>query len=61
MGVSSNTKKPKHQKQMSGEKKKDDQGAITKKPWAESSTADKIKGVTITAAAGALLYGALKA
>lgn len=63
MGVSAKEKKPKDKKEMN-DKKSDRQGAFTKKPWNESSIAEKIKGVAGTAAtavaAGGLLYHVLK-
>ena len=63
MGVSAKEKKPKDKKEMNG-KKSDRQGAFTSKPWNESTTEEKIKGVTGTAAAaavaGTLLYHTLK-
>lgn len=59
MAMSQKDKKPKDKKDM-GSKKKDDQGAFTKKPWAESSGKEKAFGVAATAAAAGALYAVLK-
>lgn len=56
-----------HQKEKKAKDKKEmtsKQGAFTKKPWNESSTSEKVKGVGITAAAagiaGLVIRGAMK-
>lgn len=59
MAMQQKDKKVKDKKEMTSK-----QGAFTKKPWKESTTSEKVKGVGITAAAagvaGLIIHGAMK-
>jgi hypothetical protein len=63
MGITAKGAKVKDQKHMNSSKS-DEVGAFTRKPWAESTTKEKVAGVAVTAAAygvaGATMYHAFK-
>lgn len=64
MAMQEKDKKSKGKTSMQKRTETTEQGAFTKKPWADSTTSEKVKGVSATAAAaglaGTLLYHTFK-